>query len=175
MKVLPALEVKSRFGRVSNIVKGGELVTITQHGEPTMVLFPIKLAQEALKAYRTIGKQTNNQQDEGEGLLEWLESRTAKPAPATPSPVFDEVAEKERLLQMIEAKHGMKLPRFASREEAIASADQAYEEARKKHKSSDEMTEAEEEEFMKLVDEAREEVWQEQQAEKEKSLAPMTN
>jgi antitoxin (DNA-binding transcriptional repressor) of toxin-antitoxin stability system len=90
MQVLPALEVKSRFGRVSNIVKGGELVTITQHGEPTMVLFPLKLAQEALKAYRTLGKPSNKQ-DEGDGLLAWLEARTTEP---TLTPSFDEQAEK---------------------------------------------------------------------------------
>lgn len=77
MQVLPALEVKSRFGRVSNIVKGGELVTITQHGEPTMVLFPLKLAEEVLKAYRTLGKP-NSKQADGEGLLEWLEERALK-------------------------------------------------------------------------------------------------
>lgn len=122
MQVLPALEVKSRFGRVSNIVKSGELVTITQHGEPTMVLFPLKLAQEVLKAYRTLGKP-NSQQDEGEGLLEWLEARTAKPA-------FDEQAEKERILQKLEEATGRKLKRFASKEEALASFAQSDEEAR---------------------------------------------
>lgn len=167
MQVLPALEVKSRFGRVSNIVKGGELVTITQHGEPTMVLFPLKFAQEVLKAYRTLGKPSSKQED-GEGLLAWLEARTAKSA-------FDETAEKEKLLQRMEARRGHKLPRFASREEAIASADRAYEEAKKGYQPSDDMTEAEEAAFMQMVDEEREAVWQEQQAEKAKALAAATH
>ena len=123
MQVLPALEVKSRFGRVSNIVKSGELVTITQHGEPTMVLFPLKLAQEVLKAYRTSGKKTNSQQDDGEGLLEWLEARTAKPA-------FDEEAEKERVLQQLEKIAEKKINRFGSREEALAFFDRLDEEAK---------------------------------------------
>ncbi|UJS25024.1 hypothetical protein [Thiothrix winogradskyi] len=164
MQVLPALEVKSRFGRVSNIVKSGELVTITQHGEPTMVLFPLKLAQEVLKVYRTQGKP-NTQQDEGEGLLAWLEARTAKPA-------FDEQAEKERILQKLEEATGRKLKRFASKEEALAASERAYQEAKQNNPTP--MTEEEENELMKIIEEEREAVWQEQQAEKAKHLASVS-
>jgi prevent-host-death family protein len=164
MQVLPALEVKSRFGRVSNIVKSGELVTITQHGEPTMVLFPLKLAQEVLKVYRTQGKP-NSQQDEGEGLLEWLEARTAKPA-------FDEQMEKERILQKLEEATGRKLKRFASKEEALAASERAYEEAKQNNQPP--MTEEEENELMKIIAEEREAVWQEQQAEKAKQLTSVS-
>ncbi|QLQ32079.1 MAG: type II toxin-antitoxin system prevent-host-death family antitoxin [Candidatus Thiothrix singaporensis] len=46
MQVLPAAEIKNRFGRVSNIVKSGEPVTITQYGEPTMMLLPSKLRRK---------------------------------------------------------------------------------------------------------------------------------
>lgn len=123
MQVLPALEVKSRFGRVSNIVKSGELVTITQHGEPTMVLFPLKLAQEVLKAYRTVGKQTNSQQDDGEGLLEWLEARTAKPA-------FDEELERQKIREMVAKELGIPVPKPSTREEALAAFDRWDKEAR---------------------------------------------
>jgi prevent-host-death family protein len=123
MQVLPALEVKSRFGRVSNIVKSGELVTITQHGEPTMVLFPLKLAQEVLKAYRTSGKKTNSQQDDGEGLLEWLEARTAKPA-------FDEELERQKIREMVAKELGIPVPKPSTREEALAAFDRWDEEAR---------------------------------------------
>ena len=86
------------------------------------------------------------------------------------APVFDEQSEKEKLIQRMEARRGYKLPRFASREEALASADRAYQEAKNNPQSVDDMGE---EEFMKLVDEAREEVWQEQQ--KEKLLAFASN
>lgn len=126
MQVLPALEVKSRFGRVSNIVKGGELVTITQHGEPTMVLFPLKLAQEALKAYRTLGKPSNKQ-DEGDGLLAWLEARTTEP---TLTPSFDEQAEKQKVREMIAKELGIPVPKPSTREEALAAFDRWDEEAK---------------------------------------------
>ena len=79
------------------------------------------------------------------------------------APVFDEQAEKEKLIQRMEARRGYKLPRFASREEALASSDRAYKEAKNNPSPVDE---TDEEELMKLVDEARDEVWQEQQKEK---------
>jgi addiction module RelB/DinJ family antitoxin len=86
------------------------------------------------------------------------------------APVFDEQAEKERLIQRMEARRGYKLPRFSSREEALASADRAYQEAKNTPQPVDDM---DEEELMKVVDEAREEIWQEQQ--KEKLLAFASN
>lgn len=86
------------------------------------------------------------------------------------APVFDEQAEKEKLIQLMEARRGYKLPRFANREEALASSDRAYQEARKTPQPVDD---TDEEELMKVVDEAREEVWQEQQ--KEKLLATASN
>lgn len=86
------------------------------------------------------------------------------------APVFDEQAEKEKLIQRMEARRGYKLPRFASREEALASSDRAYKEAKNNPSPVDE---TDEEELMKLVDEARDEVWQEQQ--KEKLLAIASN
>lgn len=155
MQVLPALEVKSRFGRVSNIVKSGELVTITQHGEPTMVLFPLKFAQEVLKAYRTSGKKATSQHDNGEGLLEWLEARTAKPA-------FDEEAEKEKLLQQIEQETGWEMKRFSNKEAALSSFATWEEEAKNQPNPFSDMTE---EEFTEMVAEEIKAVRAEKRAE----------
>ena len=84
--------------------------------------------------------------------------------------VFDEQTEKEKLIQRMEARRGYKLPRFASREEALASSDRAYQEAKNNPSPVDD---TDEEELMKIVDEARDEVWQEQQ--KEKLLAIASN
>ncbi|MBU0656943.1 MAG: type II toxin-antitoxin system prevent-host-death family antitoxin [Gammaproteobacteria bacterium] len=86
MQVLPAAEIKNRFGRISNIVKSGEPVTITQYGEPTMMLLPLKIAQEALRLYYA------SQQGKAEnGLLKWLEARKQEVSPEEETLSIEEI------------------------------------------------------------------------------------
>lgn len=51
MKTFPSVEVQNKFGSVANIVKGGEVVAVTQYGTPTLMILPYKLATEALREY----------------------------------------------------------------------------------------------------------------------------
>lgn len=52
--------------------------------------------------------------------------------PATTDPAFDEQAEKEKIIQQLEAKHGYALPRFASKEAAKTALDEWFEEGRQR-------------------------------------------
>ena len=52
MQTLTSVEVKNRFGSVARVVNRGEPVTVTQYGEPTMMILPYEFAQEVLRAYR---------------------------------------------------------------------------------------------------------------------------
>lgn len=52
MQTLTSVEVKNKFGSVARVVNRGEPVTVTQYGEPTMMILPYQLAQEILRAYR---------------------------------------------------------------------------------------------------------------------------
>jgi prevent-host-death family protein len=149
MQVLPALEVKNKFGKFSTIVDRGEIVTVTKHGEPTMVVLPVRFAQEIQRALRSY--YVTEKVKVSEGILEWL--------------VESPVAEKEKILQKMEMVIGRKFPRFSSEDEALAHFERSRQEAIKNNKQSP-MTDAEEADFMKRVDEEREAVWQEQQAEK---------
>lgn len=54
MKTISAGKVKNNFGSVSNIVKSGEPVTITQYGTPTMMILPFNIGEEALRIYKAI-------------------------------------------------------------------------------------------------------------------------
>jgi antitoxin (DNA-binding transcriptional repressor) of toxin-antitoxin stability system len=49
MQTIASVAVKNNFGRVSNTVKSGEAVAVTQYGTPTMMILPFKMAQEALQ------------------------------------------------------------------------------------------------------------------------------
>ena len=49
---MPSVGVQNKFGSVARIVARGEAVTVTQYGEPTMMILPFDVAQEALKAYK---------------------------------------------------------------------------------------------------------------------------
>jgi antitoxin (DNA-binding transcriptional repressor) of toxin-antitoxin stability system len=52
MLTMPSVGVQNRFGSVARIVGRGEPVTVTQYGEPTMMILPFVMAQEALRAYK---------------------------------------------------------------------------------------------------------------------------
>ncbi len=52
MITLPSKEVRKDFGRVADIVKGGESVTVTQSGEPTLMILPFAEAMEAQRLYK---------------------------------------------------------------------------------------------------------------------------
>jgi antitoxin (DNA-binding transcriptional repressor) of toxin-antitoxin stability system len=52
MLTMPSVGVQNRFGSVARIVSRGEIVTVTQYGEPTMMILPFGMAEEALRAYR---------------------------------------------------------------------------------------------------------------------------
>ena len=52
MITMPSVGVQNKFGSVARIVARGEAVTVTQYGEPTMMILPFDVAQEALKAYK---------------------------------------------------------------------------------------------------------------------------
>ena len=49
MKTISSREVQNKFGSVANIVKGGEAVTVTQYGQPTMMILPFLVGEEALR------------------------------------------------------------------------------------------------------------------------------
>ena len=49
MKTISSREVQNKFGSVANIVKGGEVVTVTQYGQATMMIPPFALGEEALR------------------------------------------------------------------------------------------------------------------------------
>jgi len=51
MKKLTSTEVQKHFGAIANIIKGGEIVAVTEHGTPTLMILPYALASEALQAY----------------------------------------------------------------------------------------------------------------------------
>lgn len=51
MKTLSSVEVQNRFWAIANIVKGGEPVTVTEYGTPTMMILPYAMAVEALRRY----------------------------------------------------------------------------------------------------------------------------
>ena len=52
MITLPSKDVCNDFGRVAEIVKGGESVTVTQSGEPTLMILPIAEAMDAQRLYK---------------------------------------------------------------------------------------------------------------------------
>lgn len=49
---MPSVSVQNHFGTVSRTVGRGEPVTVTQYGEPTMMILPYAIAQEALKMFK---------------------------------------------------------------------------------------------------------------------------
>lgn len=161
MQVLPSLEVKNKFGKFSTIVDRGEIVTVTKHGEPTMVVLPVRFAQEIQRALRRY--YVTEKVKVSDGILEWLVELPLSGETATPAPAFDEEAEKQKVREMVAKELGIPVPNPSTREAALAAFDRYDEEALKNKQPP--MTDEEEAEFMKLVDEAREEVWQEQQAE----------
>lgn len=52
MITMPSVGVQNKFGSVARMVARGEPVTVTQYGEPTMMILPFAVAQEALRAYQ---------------------------------------------------------------------------------------------------------------------------
>lgn len=167
MQVLPALEVKNKFGKFSTIVDRGEIVTVTKHGEPTMVVLPVRFAQEIQKALRRY--YVTEKVNVSDGILEWLVELPLSGEADTPAPAFDEAAEKQKIREMIAKELGIPVPKPSTKAEALAAFDRYDDKALKALKNKKpSMTDEEETEFMRLVDEAREEVWQEQQAENAK-------
>lgn len=51
MITMPSVGVQNKFGSVARTVGRGEPVIVTQYGEPTMMILPYALAQEALRLY----------------------------------------------------------------------------------------------------------------------------
>jgi prevent-host-death family protein len=49
MKTIASKDAQNNFGAIADLVKAGEEVTITQHGKPTMIIFPYKEGLEALR------------------------------------------------------------------------------------------------------------------------------
>ena len=128
MQVLPALEVKNKFGKFSTIVDRGEIVTVTKHGEPTMVVLPVRFAQEIQRALRLY--YVNEKVKVSDGILEWLVEPALPEKEAKPTPVFDEQAEKQKIREMIAKELGIPVPKPSTREEASAFFDQYYEDAK---------------------------------------------
>ena len=95
MQVLPALEVKNKFGKFSTIVDRGEIVTVTKHGEPTMVVLPVRFAQEIQRALRRY--YVTEKVKVSDGILEWLVELPLSEETATPTRAFDEAAEKQKI------------------------------------------------------------------------------
>jgi len=128
MQVLPSLEVKNKFGKFSTIVDRGEIVTVTKHGEPTMVVLPVRFAQEIQRALRRyyIAEKVNV----SDGILEWLVELPLSEEAPTPAPVFDEEAEKQKVREMIAKELGIPVPKPSTREEALAAFDRWDEEAK---------------------------------------------
>lgn len=48
---MPSVTVQNRFGTVSRTVSRGEPITVTQYGEPTMMILPYEYAQEVLRIF----------------------------------------------------------------------------------------------------------------------------
>ena len=48
---MPSVTVQNRFGNVARTVGRGEFITVTQYGEPTMMILPYDIAQEALRVF----------------------------------------------------------------------------------------------------------------------------
>jgi len=48
---MPSVTVQNRFGSIARTVGRGETITVTQYGEPTMMILPYSIAQEALRVY----------------------------------------------------------------------------------------------------------------------------
>jgi prevent-host-death family protein len=53
MKTLSSTEIQNNFEMVINLVKQGELITVTHDSKPTMMILPYELAKEALQLYNT--------------------------------------------------------------------------------------------------------------------------
>ena len=51
MIMMPSVEVQNKFGSIANRVKGGELVTVTQYGTPTLMILPYSVGEAALQQY----------------------------------------------------------------------------------------------------------------------------
>jgi antitoxin (DNA-binding transcriptional repressor) of toxin-antitoxin stability system len=51
MLTMPSVTVQNRFGTVSRTVGRGEPITVTQYGEPTMMILPYHIAKEALRVW----------------------------------------------------------------------------------------------------------------------------
>ena len=51
MITMPSVGVQNKFGSVARTVGRGEPITVTQYGEPTMMILPYGMAQEALRLY----------------------------------------------------------------------------------------------------------------------------
>ena len=49
MQTLTSAKVQASFGEVADIAKSGEPVAITQHGEPTLLLFSYQDGEELLR------------------------------------------------------------------------------------------------------------------------------
>jgi antitoxin (DNA-binding transcriptional repressor) of toxin-antitoxin stability system len=52
MQTIPSVGVQNRFGSIARMVARGEHITVTQYGEPTMMILPYEMAQGAIKAYK---------------------------------------------------------------------------------------------------------------------------
>lgn len=52
MLTMPSVGVQNKFGSISRAVIGGEAVTVTQYGQPTMMILPYTVAKEALRLYK---------------------------------------------------------------------------------------------------------------------------
>lgn len=60
-------QLQTKFGQISDLVKGKTPITITQYGRPTMVLFPYEKAMELVRM------------EARQNLLNWLEEREKNP------------------------------------------------------------------------------------------------
>ena len=126
-----------------------------------MVVLPVRFAQEIQRALRRY--YVTEKVNVSDGILEWLVELPLSGEADTPAPAFDGAAEKQKIREMIAKELGIPVPKPSTKAEALAAFDRYDDEALKNKKPP--MTDEEETEFMRLVDEAREEVWQEQQAE----------
>ena len=77
MQTVTSGKVQASFGEIADIAKGGELVTITQYGRPTLLLMRY---QDGIEAIRTAA---------GKNAVSWLDSR-AKNLPKSAQEVTQE-------------------------------------------------------------------------------------
>jgi antitoxin (DNA-binding transcriptional repressor) of toxin-antitoxin stability system len=77
MQTITSGKVQTSFGEVADVVKGGEPVTITQYGRPTMLLMRYQDGIELLR------------QKAGDELAKWLDAR-ALDAPAAARTITDD-------------------------------------------------------------------------------------